>query len=300
MRKKILACLLTFILVIAIYPTIGLADTHSYHLEGPGFSLTFDYDALSHGEIGTGYTNSYIPPSTSGSVTIWLRFSSGIYNDYYRSGISGGNDTSETRIWGGEFTYEMLDSAQEPQTIEWTIWSTQGDLSITEEGSFTINVIHDLARDPSRDVEPTHDHEGLEAYTCVTCGAVEDVTIPRIEDPTDLFFGGVLQPINQDGSSVFKAGQTIPVKFQLTDGEGYFIPDAMATLSVTKLSSGVADGDVEVVSTSAATTGNLFRFDGSSNQYIFNLGTKGWSGGTYQLIITLDGGVTHEVSFGLK
>lgn len=301
MNKKMLALLLIFLLVIAIYPTNALAETHSFHLEGPGFSLTFYDDALAHGAIGRGYTNAYIPPFTNpGSVTIWLRFPSGIYNDFYYSGIAGDNNTAEQKNWGGEFSYEMLDSAQGPQTIEWTIWSTQGDLSITEEGSFTINVIHDLVRDPARDVEATHEHEGREAYTCVVCGVAEDIILPPIEDPTDLIFGGILQPINQDGTSVFKVGRTIPVKFQLTDDSGNFIPDAVATIGLTKLSNGVAEGDLEAVSTSAATTGNLFRYDQTSNQYIFNLGTKGLSGGTYRLTITLDGGQTHEVNFGLK
>jgi hypothetical protein len=52
------------------------------------------------------------------------------------------------------------------------------------------------------------------------------------------------------------------------------IPVGVAKLNV-KFSDGTPDPGVdEAVSTSASTTGNLFRFDNQSQQYIFNLSTK--------------------------
>ena len=96
-------------------------------------------------------------------------------------------------------------------------------------------------------------------------------------------FGGVLQPVNPDGSSIFKAGSTVPVKFQLFDNANASISTANATLTYAKVSNSVIGSDLEAVSTAAATTGNAFRWDGQ--QYIFNLSTKGWSQGTYRLTI---------------
>jgi hypothetical protein len=49
-------------------------------------------------------------------------------------------------------------------------------------------------------------------------------------------------------------------------------------------------GEVEALSTAAATTGNLFRYDATSGQYIFNLGTKSLSAGQYELRIYLNNG----------
>lgn len=112
-------------------------------------------------------------------------------------------------------------------------------------------------------------------------------------------FGGVLQPINQNGTSIFKAGSTVPVKIQLKDANGAFVTDAIASIYYQKISTD-ASGVEEAISTSAATTGNFFRYDLNDNQYIFNLSTKGLTSGTYQLSITLNDGQTYNVQIGLK
>jgi hypothetical protein len=57
---------------------------------------------------------------------------------------------------------------------------------------------------------------------------------------------------------------------------------------------------VEAVSTSAATTGNAFRYDLTSGQYIFNLATGGLSKGTWRLSINLQDGVSRTVTISLK
>jgi hypothetical protein len=118
-------------------------------------------------------------------------------------------------------------------------------------------------------------------------------------------FGGILSPIKEDGSSVFKLGRTIPVKFQLWDDQSNFVTDAVANIFVKKISNGTS-GEVAAVSTAAATTGNLFRYDPDSEQYIFNLSTKlplngvSWSTGTWEIRIELDDGMSYYVEIGLK
>jgi hypothetical protein len=62
----------------------------------------------------------------------------------------------------------------------------------------------------------------------------------------------------------------------------------------------VAGAVNEADSTSAATTGNLFRYDASSGQYLFKWSTKGLSPGTYLLQIDLGDGVSRTVTVGLK
>ena len=123
-------------------------------------------------------------------------------------------------------------------------------------------------------------------------------------DPTPngsgYIFNGVLQPVNGDGSSIFKLGSTVPVKFQLTDASGVSVTTAAANLYVSKVSDGVAGSEVEAISTSSATSGSLFRYDSTSDQYVFNLGTKGLSSGTWQLRIALDDGTSHFVNISLK
>ena len=111
-------------------------------------------------------------------------------------------------------------------------------------------------------------------------------------------FGGFLQPINTDGSSVFKARSTIPVKFQLKDSNGAFVLTATATITYAKYTDSVLGDEVKAVSTAASTTGNLFRL--ADNQYIFNLSTKGFDPGTYQITAKLNDGASYSVFISLK
>ena len=99
---------------------------------------------------------------------------------------------------------------------------------------------------------------------------------------------GVMQPIEGDDTGKLKAGRTIPVKFQLKDAEGNFVTSASAKLYYAKIENGLAGEEYEAVSSGKANDGNVFRC--ADSKYIFNLSTKGWSAGTYQLRIQLDDG----------
>jgi hypothetical protein len=113
-------------------------------------------------------------------------------------------------------------------------------------------------------------------------------------------FSGTLQPINPDGSSIFKLGSTVPVKFALTNSQAASVGTAVASLSIAKVSNNVEGTFVEAASTSNATTGSLFRYDATAQQYIFNLATKGLTTGTYSLKITLDDGATYSQQISLR
>jgi hypothetical protein len=89
------------------------------------------------------------------------------------------------------------------------------------------------------------------------------------------------------------------VTFQLT-GASAGITNAVATLSVAQVSSTVTGTYIEAVSTAAATTGNAFRYDATSGQYIFNLATKGLSTGTWSLQIDLGDGASRTATISLK
>ena len=107
-------------------------------------------------------------------------------------------------------------------------------------------------------------------------------------------WSGVLAPVTNGGT--YKQGSTIPVKFALT-GASSGVTNLQATLWVRKVS-GAAAGEAVAVSTSAATTGNLFRY--TDGQYLFNLNTKPLQVGTYELRIDLGDGVPHTVTITLR
>ncbi|MFH0762527.1 MAG: PxKF domain-containing protein [Candidatus Omnitrophota bacterium] len=113
-------------------------------------------------------------------------------------------------------------------------------------------------------------------------------------------YAGVLPPINQDDSSIFKLGRVVPVKFQLKDAAGNYISTAAARIYLSKISNTVLGGEIEAESVGSANTGNLFRYDSAENQYIFNLGTSNLSKGTWQIKIQLDDGSLRYVSVSFK
>lgn len=128
------------------------------------------------------------------------------------------------------------------------------------------------------------------------------VTMPKYTFP------GFLQPINDTGfhleqsSSVFKAGSTIPVKFQLKNLNEAITEATSAPIWLPPviLSSMSATID-ETIYSLPATIGNEFKWDPVSQQYIYNWSTKGFqSGKWYKISIKLDDGYVYSVKIGLK
>lgn len=115
-------------------------------------------------------------------------------------------------------------------------------------------------------------------------------------------FGGFQQPINSDGSSIFKLGSTIPVKIVFTDCSGQDISTATVTIAVFKISDAIQGTESEQLMdlSGNANTGNLFRYDATAGQYIFNLSTRGYTKGTYKVYAKPDNGQGYSVNFSLK
>jgi|GEM_PF-2675642 len=117
-------------------------------------------------------------------------------------------------------------------------------------------------------------------------------------------FGGFLQPINSDGSSIFKAGSTVPVKFQILDANGLPVPSATATIQYVKASSTPMGWvDEGTLTAAAATGGTQFRYDSTSGQYVYNWGAAKGTAGTYRLAATVTLGsatTTQSVYLSLK
>lgn len=113
-------------------------------------------------------------------------------------------------------------------------------------------------------------------------------------------YSGLLQPISSKGTSVFKAGSTVTVKFAMRDFNGAYVTDAKAKLYLAKVTKGDVVEEFKAVSTSAASDENNFRYDTVNNQYIFNLNTKNLQPGIYQLRVELGDGTTNLVEITLK
>jgi len=89
------------------------------------------------------------------------------------------------------------------------------------------------------------------------------------------------------------------------------IANATAWMYVAKGDNVADPGTDEAISTAASTTGNLFRYDSTAQQYIFNLSTKlgytnpgsstptSFSTGTWTLKILLDDGTWQSIKVQL-
>ena len=113
---------------------------------------------------------------------------------------------------------------------------------------------------------------------------------------------GFLQPINVDGTSVFKYGSTIPVKISFTNCDGSTPANLAPTIKLTVISGATPGLQInEPISNSAADTTGVMRF--STNQYIYNLASKALpdSSATYLITVTTpSNGQTFTVQFGLR
>jgi len=87
----------------------------------------------------------------------------------------------------------------------------------------------------------------------------------------------ILQPINVDGTSVFKLGSTVPTKFRVCDANGNPVgptiaaPNVVASFSLVTMMNGVVTAvDEDVYSTTPETA---FRWSSTDQLWIFNLST---------------------------
>ena len=127
-------------------------------------------------------------------------------------------------------------------------------------------------------------------------------------------FHGFRQPINDvqrfgGSTSVFKAGSTVPLKFQLSDAA-----EVAALTSSTKMVqartapaflrptfTAMISAAVNEAGTSAtATTDGLFRWDSADQQHVYNWSTKGLAPGAYKLSVRLDDGQVQTVVVVLR
>jgi len=208
----------------------------------------------------------------------------------------------EVRIWSSALNDDQLDDMLPPAITITTPSATTyllneevyADWSVSDGTGTGVATESAVPSELKIDTSTVGSHTFTVTATDYAINEASQAVTYYVHEP----FGGFLPPV--ETGRAFKLGSTIPVKFQLRDAEDNFITDAVAMISLQKLVSGLPEGEVFEDSSGAANTGNLFRYDPTSNQYIFNLSTKGATFGTWRITITLDYGATYFVDIGLK
>jgi len=120
-------------------------------------------------------------------------------------------------------------------------------------------------------------------------------------NPPPPYAAQVQQPINPDGSSVFKAKRgVVPVKFTITQGGIATCQLPPATISL-KSAGGMGSTLIdESTYLLASDSGSNFRIDTSACQYVYNLATSSLGTGTYVVSISIAGSAVGSGTFGLQ
>ena len=127
-------------------------------------------------------------------------------------------------------------------------------------------------------------------------------TVPVERRPDVLLGFPVDDTAHQVGAqtSIFKAGSTVPVKFELRRADGSAAQPSSAPQWLTPVKGASLSAAVdESLYTAVATSGDTYRSD--TGQYIYNWSTKGLPSGYYYRIgVRLDDGTTYTVNIGLR
>lgn len=205
--------------------------------------------------------------------------------------------TAEDAIDGNvPVVFEPASGSTFPVGVTRVTYSATDKAGNAATGSFTVTV---NAYVPPKVEEPPVVEPPVEEPRVVE----PPVVVPPVEEPPVVktrVWGGIQQPINADGGSIFKLGSTVPVKFALGYSDGTVIADEVATISVVRVASTPGGTELEAFSSSAASTGNTFRFDSAAGQYVYNFGTKGLAEGRYEVRITLSDGRVETAGFSLR
>jgi Big-like domain-containing protein len=112
----------------------------------------------------------------------------------------------------------------------------------------------------------------------------------------------ILQPINADGTSVFKVGRPVPAMFRVCDflGNSVGTPGVVQSFLLAQIINGTVTQTVDD-NVDSMTPDTAFRWDPTNLQWIFNIATKSLSTNkTYVYAITLNDGTMIGFQFGLK
>jgi hypothetical protein len=111
---------------------------------------------------------------------------------------------------------------------------------------------------------------------------------------------GFYAPIDNDRVNVAKAGQTVPVKWRLTDQDGLAVSDPSTFVSITSQAAGGTCGGLpsDAVETYSGDSGLQYLGDGN---WQFNWKTpKSYAGQCRTMTLTLDDGTTKQADFQFK
>lgn len=133
------------------------------------------------------------------------------------------------------------------------------------------------------------------------CGESPDVqAIMTVEG--EYGFPGFPSPINAGELNSVKAGQTVPIKWQITGEGGTPLGNLRWVKSLTSVPLlACGSGTVNPIAEADASGMSGLRYDTEAGQFVFTFQTeKGWAGTCRRLVLTLINDVTYTVDFRFR
>jgi probable HAF family extracellular repeat protein len=153
---------------------------------------------------------------------------------------------------------------------------------------------------------------GPKSLTCTTTDGAGNTVNMTVNYRVIYRFDGFLQPINDTAHpqtcgtpcplSVFNAGGTVPVKFQLKDAAGNVVQAGSLPAWETPTNLGRTTAPIdESPSTDPGDTGGTYRWDPAAQQYVYNDKTaSSQAGNLWRVGVRLDDNMLYTVDFGLR
>ncbi|MBD0372429.1 MAG: PxKF domain-containing protein [Pyrinomonadaceae bacterium] len=242
--------------------------SHVFNTEGAGQSHTFTVTDKAGNSNSASVSNVNID-KTPPVITITTPASNG---SYVLNSIVAANFSTSDALSG-------LDASTQTST------TPQGsNISTAPVGSksFTVSV-SDKAGNPATQ---TNNYNVTYAPAGGACGGSGHI---------------ILQPINVDGSSVFKKGSTVPAKFRVFDANCNSVGTAGVVTGFVLMYVGSASNTLVNEVVDSTTPDTVFRWSPTDQQWIFNINTKNLSvGQKYIYRITLNDSSYIDFAFSLK
>lgn len=134
------------------------------------------------------------------------------------------------------------------------------------------------------------------------CGESPDIAQTTIQVEGEYGFPGFMSPLKAGEVNSAKAGQTVPIKWQITDEFGIPMGDLRWVKSLTSVPLSSCGSETVNPITSVDTSGNSgLRYDGEAGQFVFTFQSeKDWAGTCRRLVLTLINDVTYTADFQFR
>ncbi|MDQ3931115.1 MAG: Ig-like domain-containing protein [Chloroflexota bacterium] len=278
---------------------------------------------------GTGANRTYTPAANyNGSDSFTFKANDGTVDSNTATVSITVNAVNDAPSFTKGADQTVLENAGAQTVTGWATNIQPGPLSATDESGQTVDFLVSNNNNTLFSAQPAVSSNGTLTFTPAT-GAVGTATVSvQIHDNggtanggvdtsavqtfkinVNYGFSGFLQPINDTSHmislgpdvSTFKQGSTVPVKFYLTDANGNRVQAASAEWITPQQGSKTSQAVDEALFTDPATSGSLYRWDSTAQQYIYNWSTKSALKGYYYKIgVRLNDGQTYTTYISLN